>query len=106
VAFVQANAHESASWVEFTLNQQPHCHSGGVPAAGGQSTENRAQRRRFIEMEGLRVKLSSERKGPFPVDAQSPGTLHLPHCEIFQVAFAQLIHDSTPASDESFEREG
>jgi hypothetical protein len=64
-----------------------------VPAAGGQSTENRAARRRFIEMEGLRVKLRSEREGPLPVDAQPPLTERLPHCKVFQVALAQLIHD-------------
>jgi hypothetical protein len=41
-----------------------------VPAAGGQSTENRAARRRLIEVEGLRIELGSECEGPFPVDAQ------------------------------------
>jgi hypothetical protein len=49
-----------------------------VPAAGGQSTKNRAARRRLIEMEGLRIELGSEREGPLPVDAQPPGTERLP----------------------------
>jgi hypothetical protein len=64
-----------------------------VPAAGGQSTENRAARRRFIEMKWLRVELRSEGEGPIPVDAQPPRTERLAHCKIFQVALAQLIHD-------------
>src|SRR5712671_7600867 len=54
-------------------------------------------RRRLIEIEGLRIELGSEREGPLPFDAQPPGTERLPHCKIFQVALAQLIHDSTPA---------
>jgi hypothetical protein len=48
-----------------------------VPAAGGQSTENRSARRRLIEMEGLRIELGSECEGPLLVDAQPPGFIKL-----------------------------
>src|SRR4029077_9765315 len=96
-ALVEASADEAASRLEFGLNKQPHRHGSGVPAARGQSTKNRAARRRLIEMKGLRIEVSSEREGPLPFDAQPPGTERLPHCKIFQVALAQMIHDSTPA---------
>ena len=82
-ALVEASADDAASRLEFGLNQQPHRHGSGVPAAGSQFTENRAARRRLIEMEGLGIELGSEREGPFPVDAQPPGTERLPHCKIF-----------------------
>jgi hypothetical protein len=72
IEVVEASADDAASRLEFGLNQHPHRHGSGVPSAGGQSTENRAARRRLIEVEGLRIELSSECKGPLPVDAQPP----------------------------------
>jgi hypothetical protein len=54
---VKANAHGSASWLEFARNQRPHCYGSGMPAAGGHSTENRAARCHLIEVEGLRVEI-------------------------------------------------
>jgi hypothetical protein len=54
-----------------------------VPSAGSQFTENRAARRRLIEVKRLRIELGSEREGPLPVDAQPPGTERQPDCKIF-----------------------
>src|SRR5258708_1970686 len=82
-ALIEASADEAASRLEFGLNQEPHRHSSGVPAAGSQSTKNRVARRRLIEVERLRIELGCEREGPLPVDAQPPGTERLPHCKIF-----------------------
>src|ERR1700674_2423456 len=67
-ALVEASADEAASRLEFGLNHQPHRHGGCVPAAGGQSTENRAARRRLIEVEGLWIEFGSEREDPLLVD--------------------------------------
>ena len=39
---------------------------------GGQSTENRAARRRLVEVEGLRIEFGSEREDPFLVDRSRP----------------------------------
>src|SRR5258708_40200022 len=65
-ALVEASADDAASRLEFGLNHQPHRHGSGVPAAGGQSTENRAARHRLIEVEGLRIELGTARQAPFP----------------------------------------
>jgi hypothetical protein len=43
-----------------------------VPTAGGHSAENRTARGRLIEVEGLRVELCRERKGPLLFDTQPP----------------------------------
>jgi hypothetical protein len=39
-ALVQTSPDEATSGLEFGLNQKPHRHRSGMPAAGSQFTEN------------------------------------------------------------------
>src|SRR5215472_18947302 len=71
--FLKAGTEYAASRLEITVNQQAHCHRGGVPAACGQPMEDRAARPLLIEVERLRIELGGERLSPFFVDSDLPG---------------------------------
>ncbi len=61
-----------AGWGNTQFAAGGHRDRGGVPAAGGQSSENRVSRRHLIEIERLGVELCGEREYSLLVDVQPP----------------------------------
>jgi hypothetical protein len=50
---LEAGAHDASRRGEIALDQQPHGHRGGVPAAGDEPAEDRVPRGLLVEMERL-----------------------------------------------------
>src|SRR5271170_5722584 len=82
---LEADAENAAGRLEFAVDHQPHGHGGGVPAAGGEALKRRLARRRFVDMERLRIVLPREREDLVLVDAVAAGVENLSGGEIFQV---------------------
>src|SRR4029077_18561213 len=80
---------------ELALDQEPHAHRRGMPAARSQALENRIARGGFIEMEGLRVELRREGLDLVLLDREPAGAEFLPDGIVLDVSAAHGI--SAPA---------
>ncbi len=67
---VEAGADDPAGGLELALDQQPHGHRRGVPAARCEPAEDRFARGGGVEVEGLWVEFRGERLDARFVDAQ------------------------------------
>src|SRR5207253_848277 len=81
---VEAEAEDAAGGLEFAVDQESHADCCRVPAAGGQSAEDRLACGLLVEMEGLRIKLGGEPLAALGVDPQPPGAEGLPHAKVFK----------------------
>src|SRR5262249_29418769 len=88
--FFKTGTDYTASRLDLAVNQQAHCHCGGVPAARGQPMEDRPARRLLIEVERLRIELGRECLSPFFVDADLAGAKGLSDGEVLEIALGHL----------------
>src|SRR6266851_6931336 len=87
-ARIKAGTDNAASGCKIALDQESHGDRGGMPTAGCQSVEERVTRGLFVEMEGLRIKGSSEGLELLRVDPQPPRAEPLPHGKVFEIALS------------------
>src|SRR5262249_44756827 len=83
--FVETGADDAAGGLELAVDQKPHGHRGGMPAARRQAAEDARVRRVLVEMERLRIELGGKRLDAFLVDAQLRRAEGLTDREVFQV---------------------
>src|SRR5438552_18010906 len=85
--FLEARAEDAARGLHLAVDDEAHRERGGVPAARRESLEERAARRRFVEMIGLRIVLLRERLDGIGVDGDAAaGSVRLAGSEIFEKA--------------------
>src|SRR5262249_6298927 len=73
---------------QSALNQEAHGDRGGVPAAGRQSRKQRALRPLVVEVEGLWIKLASERLDLRRVDDMGRAREPPPDGEVLEIEAA------------------
>ena len=70
--FVEAGPDDASGGLQLAFDQQTHGERGGVPAACGESLEERATRSLLVKVERLRVERGGERLDLGRVDRQPP----------------------------------
>src|SRR6476660_4657248 len=83
--FIEAQPDDAAGGFELTLDQEPHGHGSGVPAARCESAKNGPARRLVVEMKRLRIELFGEVNRSRRLDAQPGRPVGLPDREDFEM---------------------
>ena len=77
-------------WLELAIDKQTHSQRRGMPAACGQSSEDRFARGLVVEVVGLRIELSRERDDLVLVNSQAGRAKDLTCGIILEILLAWL----------------
>ena len=83
---IEAEADNTARWLQLAIDQETHGHSGRVPAAGCEPGEDGAGRRRLIEMKRLRIEFRGKGLDALLVDPQSSRSEGLAGRVVFEIS--------------------
>src|SRR3979490_701922 len=98
---VEAGADDAAGGLQLALDQQPHGERGGMPAARRQAAEDRATRRRLVQIEGVRLEFGGETLDPLLLDPQPPGAEGLSYGKVLEISrcHAEPCFTKMPSQD-------